>query len=52
MVGGEADDVAAVRPILEAVGTTVVHVDQRSGQTVKAANQLIVAGTSSSSPRR
>ncbi len=45
MVGGEADDVAAARPLLEAVGRTVVHVGPSgSGQTVKAANQLIVAG--------
>jgi 2-hydroxy-3-oxopropionate reductase len=46
MVGGTADDVAAARPVLEAVGSTVVHVGPAgSGQTVKAANQLIVAGT-------
>jgi 2-hydroxy-3-oxopropionate reductase len=45
MVGGEADDFAAARPILEALGRTVVHVGPAgSGQTVKAANQLIVAG--------
>jgi 2-hydroxy-3-oxopropionate reductase len=46
MVGGEPDDVASARPVLEAVGSTVVHVGPAgSGQTVKAANQLIVAGT-------
>jgi 2-hydroxy-3-oxopropionate reductase len=46
MVGGEADDVAAARPILESVGKTIVHVGPPgAGQTVKAANQLIVAGT-------
>ncbi len=46
MVGGEEADVAAARPILEAVGSIVVHVGPAgSGQTVKAANQLIVAGT-------
>ncbi|RBY76826.1 2-hydroxy-3-oxopropionate reductase [Geodermatophilus sp. TF02-6] len=46
MVGGDADDVAAARPVLEAVGSTIVHVGPAgSGQTVKAANQLIVAGT-------
>lgn len=45
MVGGEADDFAAARPILETLGKTVVHVGPAgSGQTVKAANQLIVAG--------
>jgi 2-hydroxy-3-oxopropionate reductase len=44
MVGGSAEDFAAARPILEAVGKTVVHVGPSgSGQTVKAANQLIVA---------
>jgi len=46
MVGGAAEDFEAARPVLEAVGKTVVHVGPAgSGQTVKAANQLIVAGT-------
>ena len=46
MVGGDAADVADARPVLEAVGKTIVHVGPAgSGQTVKAANQLIVAGT-------
>jgi 2-hydroxy-3-oxopropionate reductase len=46
MVGGDEADVEAARPVLEAVGSTVVHVGPAgSGQTVKAANQLIVAGT-------
>jgi 2-hydroxy-3-oxopropionate reductase len=46
MVGGAADDFAAAEPVLQAVGKTVVHVGPPgSGQTVKAANQLIVAGT-------
>jgi 2-hydroxy-3-oxopropionate reductase len=46
MVGGEAGDVAAARPVLDALGATVVHVGPAgAGQTVKAANQLIVAGT-------
>ncbi|WP_233151372.1 2-hydroxy-3-oxopropionate reductase [Mycobacterium lehmannii] len=45
MVGGAADDVAAAKPILDAVGKTIVHVGPNgSGQTVKAANQLVVAG--------
>ena len=44
MVGGAAQDVAEARPILDAVGGTVVHVGGNgAGQTVKAANQLIVA---------
>jgi 2-hydroxy-3-oxopropionate reductase len=46
MVGGSPEDFAAARPVLETVGKTVVHVGPPgSGQTVKAANQLIVAGT-------
>jgi 2-hydroxy-3-oxopropionate reductase len=45
MVGGEEADVAAARPYLDVVGGTVVHVGPAgAGQTVKAANQLIVAG--------
>ena len=45
MVGGNTADVEAARPILEAMGRTVVHVGPAgSGQTVKAANQLLVAG--------
>ena len=46
MVGGEESDFKEARPILEAVGSTIVYVGPAgSGQTVKAANQLIVAGT-------
>ncbi|MEV4626930.1 2-hydroxy-3-oxopropionate reductase [Micromonospora sp. NPDC049523] len=46
MVGGDAADFEAARPVLEVVGATIVHVGPHgSGQTVKAANQLIVAGT-------
>jgi 2-hydroxy-3-oxopropionate reductase len=45
MVGGEPADFEAARPVLDAVGRTIVHVGPAgSGQTVKAANQLIVAG--------
>ncbi|MFD7153621.1 2-hydroxy-3-oxopropionate reductase [Kribbella sp. NPDC059898] len=44
MVGGEADDFAQAKSVFDAVGKTVVHVGPSgSGQTVKAANQLIVA---------
>ena len=44
MVGGEAADFAAARPLLDRLGSTVVHVGPTgAGQTVKAANQLIVA---------
>ena len=45
MVGAEQADFDEVESILNAVGTTVVLVGPPgSGQTVKAANQLIVAG--------
>ncbi len=45
MLGGDASDIAEVQDVLEAVGKTIVHVGPAgSGQTVKAANQLIVAG--------
>jgi 2-hydroxy-3-oxopropionate reductase len=45
MVGGDAADVEAARPYLDVVGRTVVHVGPAgAGQTVKAANQLVVAG--------
>jgi 2-hydroxy-3-oxopropionate reductase len=45
MVGGAPADFEAAKPYLEVVGKTVVHVGPSgSGQTVKAANQLIVAG--------
>ncbi|HVK27357.1 MAG TPA: NAD-binding protein, partial [Nocardioides sp.] len=44
MVGGSADDFEAAREVFDAVGRTVVHVGPSgAGQTVKAANQLIVA---------
>jgi 2-hydroxy-3-oxopropionate reductase len=44
MVGGAADDFEAAKPFLDVVGKTVVHVGPSgAGQTVKAANQLIVA---------
>lgn len=45
MVGGHKDDFAAAHPLLDVVGKTIVHVGPAgAGQTVKAANQLIVAG--------
>lgn len=44
MVGGAPEDFEEARPVLGAVGKTIVHVGPSgSGQTVKAANQLIVA---------
>ena len=46
MAGGETATFEAARPVLEAVGSTIVHVGPAgAGQTVKAANQLIVGGT-------
>jgi len=45
MVGGDVAAFERVRPVLDAVGKTIVHVGPcGAGQTVKAANQLIVAG--------
>lgn len=46
MIGGEAPTLAQVHPVLDVLGSTIVHVGPAgAGQTVKAANQLIVAGT-------
>src|SRR5882757_1285902 len=46
MVGGDAADVERAGPVFAALGTTIVHVGPAgAGQTVKAANQLVVAGT-------
>lgn len=45
MVGGAEDDFEAARPVLSAMGTTIVRVGGAgAGQVVKAANQLVVAG--------
>ncbi|GAA3807786.1 2-hydroxy-3-oxopropionate reductase [Sphaerisporangium flaviroseum] len=45
MVGGHPDDFQAIRPLLGVLGTTVRHVGPSgAGQTVKAANQLVVGG--------
>ena len=44
MVGGEQEDFEAASEIFDLVGRTVVHVGPSgAGQTVKAANQLMVA---------
>jgi 2-hydroxy-3-oxopropionate reductase len=46
MVGGSAEAFALAQPVLTAIGSTIVHVGPPgSGQLVKAANQLIIAGT-------
>lgn len=45
MVGGDPDVFETARPVLEHLGKTIVHVGGHgAGQTVKAANQLMVAG--------
>jgi 2-hydroxy-3-oxopropionate reductase len=45
MVGGTEEDFEAAKPVLEAVGKTIVHVGPHgAGQVVKAANQLVVGG--------
>jgi 2-hydroxy-3-oxopropionate reductase len=46
MVGGAEADFAAAAPVFEPLGKTIVHVGPAgAGQTVKAANQLVVGGT-------
>ena len=46
MLGGAAEDVETVRPVLETMGSTITHVGPiGSGQVTKAINQIIIAGT-------
>ena len=46
MCGGKPEDVEAVRPVLEAMGSKVTHVGPLgSGQLTKAVNQIIISGT-------
>jgi 3-hydroxyisobutyrate dehydrogenase len=46
MVGGEVEDVARARPVLEAMGSTITHMGPLgAGQATKAVNQVILAGT-------
>lgn len=43
MVGGKADALSRVRPLLEKLGRTIVHVgDSGAGQVAKACNQMIM----------
>src|SRR5690349_16248959 len=45
MVGGEVEVFARVKPVLDAMGTTVTHFGETgSGQAAKATNQLMCAG--------
>ncbi|MDE3131832.1 MAG: NAD(P)-dependent oxidoreductase [Acidobacteriota bacterium] len=44
MVGGEAEAVAAVRPLLEVMGTTIIHLGPAgAGQHTKMVNQTLIA---------
>ena len=44
MVGGPAEALERARPVLEAMGTTIVHVGEAgAGQAVKACNQIVCA---------
>jgi 2-hydroxy-3-oxopropionate reductase len=44
MVGGPAEALERVRPVLQAMGKTITHVgDSGAGQIAKAANQIMVA---------
>ena len=46
MVGGEAEALERVRPLLEALGRTIVHEGPAgSGQHTKLCNQIVIAGT-------
>lgn len=45
MVGGEAEQVARARPVLEAMGKAITHVGGHGdGQMVKLVNQILVVG--------
>lgn len=45
MVGGAQEDFESASPLFEVMGRTIVHVGPSgAGQTVKAANQLVVGG--------
>lgn len=46
MVGGDAGALETVRPILEVMGSTIVHLgDSGAGQVAKACNQIVIAVT-------
>lgn len=46
MMGGEAAVIERVRPVMEAIGKTFVHVGPSgSGQVVKSCNQLVICAT-------
>lgn len=46
MIGGDAEAVARVRPVMEAIGRTFVHVGPAgAGQLVKSCNQMVICAT-------
>lgn len=46
MVGGPAETLARVQPLLEAMGKNIVHIGEHgAGQVTKACNQIVVAVT-------
>ena len=46
MVGGKADTLERIRPLLEVLGKQIVHIgDHGAGQVAKACNQIIIAET-------
>jgi 2-hydroxy-3-oxopropionate reductase len=46
MVGGDAEALETVRPVLSAMGKTILHLgDSGAGQVAKACNQLVIAVT-------
>ncbi len=46
MIGGETDNVRKINPVLKAMGKTITHVGPiGAGQTTKAINQIVIAGT-------
>lgn len=46
MVGGKAETLARLRPLLEVIGKNIVHVgDHGAGQVAKSCNQIVVAQT-------
>lgn len=46
MVGGDEDAFAQVRPVLAAMGKTILHIgDSGAGQVTKACNQIVIAVT-------
>lgn len=46
MVGGDADTIARVQPLLERMGRTIIHQGPAgAGQHTKLCNQIVIAGT-------